>query len=626
MDPVFRLFEKWIDPFKPGPSAGPPQHGALSFLLYFVRQARWPFIAMLVLGGLTAGIEASIYTFIGQIVDILQAGERESFFETHGATLFGMAFVVLVVRALVAILTALIEEQSIVPGFFNLVRWQSHQRVMKQSLSYFQEDFSGRISAKVWQAGQAAGDFMSSLLQTVWYIAVYALTTLLLIGELDWRLGAAVGVWLIGFSVVARYFIPKVRAEAKRVANAGSGVSGRLVDTYTNIQTVKLFGTREGEEQGVLRTYDGFLSRLRVFTRTLTSVRSVMVSFSGLMIVMIAAMALSFWQQGLVSTGDVAFCLGLVLRLNLLLNRLMGQLNGLFRNIGTLQDSMELIVKPIDVLDAPDASELEVPNGAVSFENIRFHYGKAEGVIEQLSLEIKPGERFGVVGPSGAGKSTLVNLLLRFYNLESGRILIDGQDISQVSQQSLRSSIGLVTQDTSLLHRSIKENILYGRPDASEEDMLKAADRAHAMTFIEGLEDKKGRRGFAAHVGERGVKLSGGQRQRIAIARVLLKDAPILVLDEATSALDSEIEAAIQENLAELMNNKTVIAIAHRLSTIASMDRLIVVDRGEIVQQGTHAKLLNEKEGLYFQLWSRQSGGFLPDVGPVSGQGALHTA
>ncbi|MEP0232579.1 ABC transporter ATP-binding protein [Roseibium sp.] len=598
----------------------------LAFLLYFVRQARWPFIAMLVLGGLTAGIEASIYTFIGQIVDILQAGERESFFETHGATLVGMAFVVLVVRALVAILTALVEEQSIVPGFFNLVRWQSHQRVMKQSLSYFQEDFSGRISAKVWQAGQAAGDFMSSLLQTVWYIAVYALTTLLLIGELDWRLGAAVGIWLIGFSFVARYFIPKVRAEAKRVANAGSGVSGRLVDTYTNIQTVKLFGTREGEEQGVLRTYDGFLSRLRVFTRTLTSVRSVMVSFSGLMIVIIAGMALSFWQQGLVSTGDVAFCLGLVLRLNLLLNRLMGQLNGLFRNIGTLQDSMELIVKPIDVLDAPSALELEVSSGAVSFENIRFHYGKAEGVIEQLSLRINPGERIGIVGPSGAGKTTLVNLLLRFYDLESGRVLIDGQDISQVSQQSLRSSIGLVTQDTSLLHRSIKENILYGRPDAGEEEMRKAAKRAHAMDFIEGLEDKKGRRGFAAHVGERGVKLSGGQRQRIAIARVLLKDAPILVLDEATSALDSEIEAAIQENLAELMSEKTVIAIAHRLSTIASMDRLIVMDKGEIVQQGTHKELLNEEEGLYFQLWSRQSGGFLSDINDVSGQDALHTA
>ncbi|WP_417672137.1 ABC transporter ATP-binding protein [Roseibium sp.] len=612
MGSVFRLFEKWIDPFAQGPGEGPPR-GGLAFLLYFVRQCRWPFVAMLVLGGLTAGVEASIYTFIGTIVDLLQAGEKETFFADHGRTLLMMAFVVLVVRALVAILTALVEEQTVVPGFFNLVRWQSHQQVMKQSLSYFHDDFSGRISAKVWQAGQAAGDFMVNLLQTVWYILVYAVTTLLLVGNLDWRLGAAVCVWLLGFTLVARHFVPRIRAAAKQVAHTGSGVSGRLVDTYTNIQTVKLFGRRENEEQGVRQTYDRFMGRLMIFTRTLTAVRSVMVVFSGAMIVTIAGLSLSFWQQGLISTGDVAFCFGLILRLNLMLNRMMGQLNGLFRNMGTLQDSMEMIVKPIAVQDVPGAPHLKVKQGGIHFDRISFHYGKTGGVIEDLSLSIAPGERVGIVGPSGAGKTTLVNLLLRFYDLERGQILIDGQDISRVAQQSLRQMIGMVTQDTSLLRRSIRDNIRYGRPDASEEGIRAAAERAHALAFITDLEDHKGRLGFDAQVGERGVKLSGGQRQRIAIARVLLKDAPILVLDEATSALDSEVEAAIQENLTELMNGKTVIAIAHRLSTIAAMDRLIVMNEGRIVQQGTHRELLRAKDGLYAQLWARQSGGFLPD-------------
>ncbi|WP_417686541.1 ABC transporter ATP-binding protein [Roseibium sp.] len=612
MEPIFRLFERWIDPFVAGPGDGPPR-GGFAFLFYFVNQCRWPFVVMLVLGGLTAGVEASIYTFIGTIVDLLQDGQRESFFEMHGSTLLIMAFVVLVVRACVAILTALVEEQTVVPGFFNLVRWQAHQQVMKQSLSYFHDDFSGRISAKVWQAGQAAGDFMTNLLQTVWYILVYALTTLLLVGNLDWRLGAAVVVWLVGFSIVARHFIPRVRAAAKQVANSGSAVSGRLVDTYTNIQTIKLFGSSEGEQQGVRSTYDAFMQRLMTFTRALTAVRSVMVTFSGLMIVVIAGLSLSFWQQGLVSTGDVAFCLGLILRLNLMLNRLMGQLNGLFRNMGTLQDSMEMIVKPISVRDAKDASELKIAAGGISFRKIGFHYGKTNGVIDELSLEIQSGERVGIVGPSGAGKTTLASVLLRLYDLERGQILIDGQDIAKVTQQSLRNAIGMVTQDTSLLHRSVRDNILYGRPDAGEEAVRAAARRAHALDFIEGLEDRRGRRGLDAHVGERGVKLSGGQRQRIAIARVLLKNAPILVLDEATSALDSEVEAAIQENLTELMTGKTVIAIAHRLSTIAAMDRLIVMDRGEIVQEGPHEVLLQDNSGLYAQLWARQSGGFLPD-------------
>ncbi|MEJ8472706.1 ABC transporter ATP-binding protein [Roseibium algae] len=591
----------------------PSSPGGLAMLFYFVRQARWAFVSMLILGGLTAGIEVSIYTFIGKIVDMLDEVPRAELFAQYGSTLLVMAFVVLVARAVVAVLTALVEEQTVVPGFYNLVRWQSHHQVMRQSLGYFQDDFSGRLSAKVWQSGFAAGEFMVTLLQTAWYIVVYALSTLVLVGDLDWRLGVLVVVWLAGFCLIAFYFVPRVRKSAKEVANAASGVTGRLVDAYTNIQTVKLFGSSQEENRGVRSSYDHFLNKLRHFTRHLTSVRIRMAFLGGTMIVLIAGTCLWLWQQGAVSTGQVAFSLGLVLRLNLLLSRLLGQLNGLFRTMGTFQDSMETIIQPVEIEDLPDAPDLLVSQGAVSFQDIRFHYGKAGGVIDSLSLAITPGERVGVVGPSGAGKTTLVNLLLRFYDVQGGKISVDGQGICEVTQQSLRQSIGLVTQDTSLLHRSVRENILYGRPEATDDDLRKAAERAHALEFIEELEDRRGRRGFDAHVGERGVKLSGGQRQRIAIARVLLKDAPILVMDEATSALDSETEAGIQANFTELMQGKTVIAIAHRLSTIAAMDRLIVMDKGAIVQEGTHAELLTDGQGLYAQLWARQSGGFLPD-------------
>jgi ATP-binding cassette subfamily B multidrug efflux pump len=616
---VFEIFEAWISPFRQGP--GVTSASGLAFLGHFIRQARWPFFAMLLIGGATAGIEALIFTFIGSIVDMMQDGGRAGFFETHGVPLLFMAFTVLFLRSLAAILTALVEEQTIVPGFFNMVRWQSHQMVMDQSLSYFQDELSGRISQKVWQAGQAAGDFMISALQVVWYIVIYAFTTLLLIGNLDWRLGVLVIVWFCGFALVARHFIPKVRAQAKEVAHAGSGVTGRLVDTYANIQTVKLFGSRDEENRGVTAAYDVFLARLQAFTRILTSVRIMMALLSGTMIVLIGAGALHLWQESFVSAGDVAFTLALVLRLNILLNRLLGQLNGLFRNFGVLQDSAETIVKPVAVRDREGAGDLEVKSGRIAFDGISFHYGKSGGVIDCLDLSIEPGERVGIVGPSGAGKTTLASLLLRFYDPEAGRILIDNVDIAEVTQQSLRRSIGMVTQDTSLLHRSIGENIRYGWPQASDADVRLAAERAHALEFIEAISDPQGGNGFDARVGERGVKLSGGQRQRIAIARVLLKNAPILVLDEATSALDSEVEAAIQSNLQELMKGKTVIAIAHRLSTIAALDRLVVMDGGKIVQLGSHDELLQDADGLYAQLWHRQSGGFLADDRKSGGMG-----
>jgi len=617
VSPLFRLFENWIDPFRAPPEKDMPR-GGIAFLFYFVSQVRWPFAVMLLLGGAAAFVEVAIFNFLGDLVDLLETGDRETFFSDHGRTLLGMVFVIVVVRVLVNSLMALAEEQTVVPGFFNLVRWQSHQRVMKQSLSYFQDDLAGRLSQKVMQSGMSAGDFMINLLQVVWFIVVYSITTLVLVTELDLRLGFLVGLWLCCFAVTAWLFVPRVRAAAKDVANAYSGVTGRLVDTYTNIQSVKLFGSTQEENQGARAAFEGFIGKLRRFTRLLTTIRMIMSLINGLLIVAIAAMALRIWQDGGISTGHVAFALSLILRLNILLNRLFNQLNGLFRHFGSMQDSMETVVQPIALSDAPGAENLEVKSGAIAFENIRFHYGKTDGVIDRLNLSIRSGERVGLVGPSGAGKTTLASLLLRFFDVESGRILIDGQDIRQVTQESLRRSIGMVTQDPSLLYRSIRENICYGRSSASEADLFEAARKAHALTFIETLEDKRGRTGFDAFVGERGVKLSGGQRQRIAIARVLLKDAPILVLDEATSALDSEVEAAIQENLQGLMSGKTVIAIAHRLSTIAAMDRLIVMEKGRVVQQGTHEILMGQEDGLYAQLWHRQSGGFLKaDAGRV---------
>lgn len=609
----FALFERWIDPYRPGKPL-PETPGGWRMLRYFVSQARSPFLLMLVLGGVTAGVETALYMFLGHIVDLLDGADKATFFSNHWRTLLGMAFVVIVVRSLASCLTALVEEQTSVPHFLYMVRWQSHQQVMRQSLNFFQDDFSGRLAQKVMQSGMAVNDFMVNLLQTVWFILIYAASTLLLLGKMDAVMAVLVAIWLALVTWIALYFVPRIRKAAKAVANAASGVSGHLVDTYTNIQSVKLFGTRSNVDSGAKAAFDNSIAKTRQFTRLLTSVRSLMTFVGGIMMVLISSCALYFWQAGQLSTGDVAFTLGVTIRLSMLLNRLLGQLNGLFRNIGTFQDSMETLIKTPAVQDKPEAVPAKVIAGAIEFDGVRFHYGKGSGVIDHLSLKVAPGERIGLVGPSGAGKSTLVNLLLRFYDVEAGSIRIDGQDVRDVTQESLRQSIGMVSQDTSLLHRSIRENILFGRAGASGVQMREAARKAQALDFIEDLSDRQGRKGFDARVGERGVKLSGGQRQRIAIARVLLKNAPVLVLDEATSALDSEAEAAIQENLLQLMEGKTVIAIAHRLSTIARLDRLVVMDNGQIVQTGSHSELLEEVDGLYARLWRRQSGGFLGDA------------
>ncbi|WP_313463927.1 ABC transporter ATP-binding protein [Stutzerimonas nitrititolerans] len=607
---LFRRFENLIDVFKPSPDVAPPA-GMLRFYAHYLKQV-WPLMtAVLVVGFFAAVIEVALFSFLGQLIDMAQAtDDARTFFAEHRNELLWMAVVALIIRPLVFGLHNLLTHQAINPGLTNLIRWQNHRYVLKQSLNFFQNDFAGRIAQRVMQTGPSLRDSAMQVIDALWHVVVYAGSALYLFAAADLRLIVPLLLWIVGYSAALWYFVPRIRARSAAASAARSKVMGRVVDGYSNVATLKLFAHSKEEESYAREAMQELLGKFRLQSRVITSLDFLITCMNGLLIVGTGALALWLWSEALITTGAIALALGLVIRINNMAEWIMWVVNGIFENVGTVQDGMKSIVRPRDVLDPEDARPLQVEQGGVRFDDVHFHYGKQGGVIGGLSIDIRPGEKIGLVGPSGAGKSTLVNLLLRLYDLESGRILIDGQNVAEVSQESLRANIGVVTQDTSLLHRSIRDNLRYGKPDADEEELWAAARKARADAFIKTLDDSQGGLGFDAMVGERGVKLSGGQRQRIAIARVLLKDAPILVLDEATSALDSEVEAAIQESLDALMEGKTVIAIAHRLSTIARMDRLVVIDKGQLIEAGTHAELI-ARGGLYARLWQHQTGGFV---------------
>jgi ATP-binding cassette subfamily B multidrug efflux pump len=493
-----------------------------------------------------------------------------------------------------------------------IARWQMHRYLLRQSMTFFANEFAGRVATKVMQTSLAVRETVMKILDVFVYVVSYFVSMLVVVAAADWRLLAPLVIWIIVYVCIVTYFVPRLRKISKDQADARSMMTGRVVDSYTNIATVKLFSHAGREEVYARESMDAFLQTVHRQMRKVTLFHVFVYTNNCIALFSISALGIYFWMTSGMSVGSIAIAVALAMRINGMSQWVMWEVSALFENIGTVYDGMGMMTKSHDIVDKPEAPALKAPHGAIAFENIRFHYGKSKGVIDNLSLAIKPGERIGLVGRSGAGKTTLMNVLLRFYDLESGTIRIDGQDIAAVAQDSLRGQIGVVTQDTSLLHRSIRDNIAYGHPEADDADIIAAAKRANAWDFIELLEDNQGRKGLDAQVGERGVKLSGGQRQRVAIARVFLKDAPILVLDEATSALDSEVEAAIQENLFALMKGKTVIAIAHRLSTLTEMDRLVILEAGRIVETGSHAELI-AKSGLYADLWSRQSGGFIAD-------------
>jgi ATP-binding cassette subfamily B multidrug efflux pump len=606
---LFSFFERLVDPYPADPPAMPPK-GLWAFCWHYTK----PFVPYLaIMSVLTAAIsvvEITFFSFMGNLVDWLAAADRTTFLADHRGELIAMGLIVIAGFPLLSLAQSLLMHQTIYGTFAMRVRWQAHRYLLSQSLSFFHNDFAGRISQKMMQTALAVRETVTKLLDVFVYVVVYFTGTLYLVSQADPWLALPLIVWLGVYLCILRYFVPRMQAVSEAQSDARAVMTGRIVDSYTNIQTVKLFAHTLREHDYARESMDGFMVTVFRQMRLVTQLTVLLQLANGLLLASVAGVAIWGWLGGSMALGAVAVAIALVMRIRAMSQWILWEVAGLFENIGTVVDGITTIARPVEIVDKPDAKQLAVSRGEIVFDHARFHYGRTSKVIEDFSLTIRPGEKIGLVGRSGAGKSTLVNLLLRFYDLEGGRILIDGQDIAAVPQESLRREIGLVTQDTSLLHRSVADNIRYGRPDASDAEVIEAARRAHADDFIQRLKDPKGREGYEAHVGERGVKLSGGQRQRVAIARVLLKDAPILVLDEATSALDSEIEAAIQESLFQLMAGKTVIAIAHRLSTIAAMDRLVVLDHGKIVETGTHAELL-KAGGLYASLWERQSGGFL---------------
>ena len=607
---IFSWFESRVETY---PESAPltPEKGLLPFVWSGTEGVRkW----ILILGTMTAGIgimEALLFQFMGKVVDWLGKYTPATLFAEKGWALAAMAAMMLFSIGWIFIASN-VRLQTLQGVFPMRLRWNFHRLMLGQSLGFYQDEFAGRVSAKVMQTALALRDVVMTVADMVVYVLVYFITSGVILVALDgWLLLPFIG-WMIGFALVMRFLIPKLGKTASRQADARSLMTGRITDAYSNITTVKLFSHGAREAAYAKQSMEEFMVTVHAQMRLATLLHTCSFIVNSSLTAGTTALGIWLWYHGQVGVGAVATATAMALRVNGLSQYIMWESARLFENIGTVNDGMATLSKPQTILDKPNALPLKVSQGEIKFEHVDFSYEAGKPLLNGFNLTIRPGEKVGLIGRSGAGKSTIVNLLLRFYEPQSGTISIDGQNISDVTQESLRAQIGLVTQDTSLLHRSVRDNIVYGRPDATEAEMISAADRAEASGFIPNLSDAKGRRGYDAHVGERGVKLSGGQRQRIAIARVMLKDAPILLLDEATSALDSEVEAAIQESLDKMMDGKTVIAIAHRLSTIAAMDRLIVLDKGRIIEEGSHTELL-EKRGLYAKLWAHQSGGFLSE-------------
>ncbi|MDP1559004.1 MAG: ABC transporter ATP-binding protein [Nitrosomonas sp.] len=611
---MFGFFERRINPFPPEHPTEPPK-GLYQFCRHYARGIESYLVLMGVLTTLLAISEALLYGILGQMIDWLTERGAQNFLQDEWQTLLAMSLFVLIFIPTLVLLHSLVIHQTLIGNFPMMIRWLSHRYLLNQSYAFFQNEFSGRIATKVMQTALAVRETVMKLLNVMLFVTVYLFTTLILVANADFRLCIPLLIWLAIYISILHHFIPQLRKVSTLQADARSVTTGRIVDSYTNIMTLKLFSHNQRESDYVKEAMSEFMATVHPQMRLVTWLNVCVWSINMLLVFFTGALGIYLWLNNAISPGAIAIVFSLAIRLTGMSHWIMWEVSSLFENVGTVQDGINTLSTPQSVVDTPGANDLRIQHGTISFDHVRFSYHKENHensayIFDDLNLQIAAGEKVGIVGRSGAGKSTLVNLLLRFFDVQQGCIRIDGQDIRQVNQDSLRANIAMVTQDTSLLHRSVRDNILFGKPEATEAQMIEAAKRAQAHDFIQKLVDIKGRKGYDAHVGERGVTLSGGQRQRVAIARVLLKNAPILVLDEATSALDSEVEDSIQQSLYPLMKDKTVIAIAHRLSTIAAMDRLIVFDKGHIVEQGSHAELLSHNQ-LYAQLWNHQSGGFL---------------
>jgi ATP-binding cassette subfamily B multidrug efflux pump len=606
---MFKYFEKLLNPFPENFLVTPPKT-LLPFIWSCTKNLRWLILCMALLTAFIGSFEAVLFSYMGSLIDLLNHSNRNEFWSQHFSMLV-LASLILILSTILILFQTLIKHQSLAGAFPMRMRWNFHRLLLNQSMNFYHNEFAGRVAAKVMQTALAVRDLWFILADILIYVVIYFLTMILVIGKFNYVLMFPFVAWVIFYILALIYFVPRLSNLSRNQADARSLMTGRITDAYTNISTIKLFSHAGREANFVKVAMKEFLVSVNNQMRLVSWIEIINHLLSMLLVIGTVVVAIWLWSSNEIMVGVIATSTAMALRLNGISHWVMWEMTSLYEQVGILQDGLNTLAMHQEIKDEKSAKDLQIKKASVSFQNIVFNYpAQKKSVIHNFSLNIKPGEKVGLVGRSGSGKSTLVNLLLRFYDLKEGVIMIDNQDISKVKQNSLREKIGMVTQDTSLLHRSIKDNIAYGRPNASQKEIIHAAKRAKAHDFILQLEDNFYRRGYDAHVGERGVKLSGGQRQRISIARVMLKDAPILLLDEATSALDSEIEVVIQQSLYQLMEGKTVIAIAHRLSTIAAMDRLIIIDKGKIIEEGSHAKLI-KKKGLYSRLWKHQSGGFL---------------